>query len=387
MTISTKANESLTVGGTTTVTSLTVSGTTIAITDDDTRGVTISETALPVSEGGTATYTVVLDSQPTGEVTVTPSRASGDGDVTVSDPLTFTSSNWDTEQTVTVSAAQDADAENDTATISHAVAGADYVANGVTAADVAVAVTDDETASNQITLSVNESAVDEDAGATTVTVTGTLNGAAQLSDVPVTVFVGAGSDSATEGTDYSTVADFALTITAGENSGTATFTLTPDNDDLDEANESLTVGGTTTVSGLNVSETTITITDNDTRGVTVSETALPVSEGGTATYTVVLDSEPTADVTVTPSRASGDADVTVSDALTFTPSNWDTGQTVTVSAAEDADAANDTATISHGDRRRLRFQQCHGGRRGGNRQRQRNRIEPDRPERQRTDRR
>ena len=106
----------------------------------------MSKTALPVAEGGTASYTVVLDSEPTGEVTVTPSRSGGDTDVTVSEALTFTPSTWDTAQTVTVSAAEDADAVNDSATVSHAVAGADYGANSVTAGDVAVTVSDDEAA-------------------------------------------------------------------------------------------------------------------------------------------------------------------------------------------------------------------------------------------------
>ena len=33
--------------------------------------------------------------------------------------------------------------------------------------------------------------------------------------------------------------------------------------------------------------------------------------------------------------------------LTFSPSNWDTAQTVTVSAAQDVDAVNDAASITH----------------------------------------
>ena len=40
--------------------------------------------------------------------------------------------------------------------------------------------------------------------------------------------------------------------------------------------------------------------------------------------------------------------VTVSPAtLTFTPANWSTAQTVTVRAAQDADAVNDAASITH----------------------------------------
>ena len=100
-----------------------MTGTVVNILDDDFRGVTVSKSSLTVNEGGTGTYTVVLDSKPTGDVTVTPSRSSGDTDVTVSVALTFTPDNWSSAQPVTVSAAQDLDSNNDTAVIGHAVSG------------------------------------------------------------------------------------------------------------------------------------------------------------------------------------------------------------------------------------------------------------------------
>ena len=116
----------------------------VTVEDNDTRDVTVSTTALPVNEGSTGTYTVVLNSQPTASVTVTPSRT-GSSDVTFSPPtLTFTTSTWNTVQQVTVTAAQDSDAVDDSATISHAVTGGDYV--GVTVDSVVVTVDDDETA-------------------------------------------------------------------------------------------------------------------------------------------------------------------------------------------------------------------------------------------------
>ena len=76
-----------------------------------------------------------------------------------------------------------------------------------------------------------------------------------------------------------------------------------------------------------------------TRGITVSETALTVTEedatGGS--YTVVLDSLPTADVVVTIAGHSG-TDVTPNPTtLTFATSNWNTAQTVTVTAGDDTD--------------------------------------------------
>ena len=140
--------ESVAVSGTSTVPALTVTGTAVYILDDDVRGVTVSDSSLTVEEGTGLTYTVVLDSRPTGDVTVTPSRTSGDEDVTVSGALTFTPDNWSSAQTVRVRAAEDLDANDDTAEIGHAVSGGDY--GSVTALSVTVTVGDDEVASTLV---------------------------------------------------------------------------------------------------------------------------------------------------------------------------------------------------------------------------------------------
>ena len=334
-------DESLTIDGS--VTGLSVTATTVTIRDNDTAGVTVSPATLTVAEGGSSSYTVVLTSKPSGNVTVTPSRT-GSADVTFSpSPLTFTTGNWSTAQTVTVAAAEDADALNDTATLSHAVSGADY--GTVTASSVAVTVTDDETVSTGVVLSVNPSRLSESAGSTTITITATLNQAPRNVATVLSLSVGESGDTALEGTDYATVGSLTLTIGAGATSASRTFQLNPTDDDLDEDDESLTIDGS--VTGLSVTATTVTIRDNDTAGVTVSPATLTVAEGGSSSYTVVLTSKPSGNVTVTPSR-TGSADVTFSPSpLTFTTGNWSTAQTVTVAAAEDADALNDTATLSH----------------------------------------
>ena len=74
-------------------------------TDDDTAGFTVTASggSTTVAEtGSTDTFTVVLDVQPASDVVI--SVSSGDtGEVTVSPAtLTFTSTNWDTAQTVTI---------------------------------------------------------------------------------------------------------------------------------------------------------------------------------------------------------------------------------------------------------------------------------------------
>ena len=85
-------------------------------------GVTISETAISVNEGDTATYTIVPASEPSRDFTIKPE--SGDtSSVTVSPPsLTFTagpSGNWATEQTVTVKALNDKDEHDNVVPIRH----------------------------------------------------------------------------------------------------------------------------------------------------------------------------------------------------------------------------------------------------------------------------
>ena len=338
-------DEALAVAGTTMVANLDVTGTNMTISDDDTRGVEVTPTSLTVPEGSDSTYTVVLEAEPTGSVTVTPS-VGGNSDVTVSpSPLSFTPSDWNEARTVTVSAVDDVDAQAGTATVSHVVSGADY--GSVSADDVAVTVPDDDTTSTMVELAVSIDEVEEGAGATSVTVTGTLNGASRLSATLVTVSVGAPGDAATHGTDYATVAQFPLTIDADRVRGTATFTLTPVDDDLDEEDESMAVSGSTTAAGLGVTGTTVTIADDDTRGVEVTPTSLTVPEGSDSPYTVVLESEPTGPVTVTPS-VSGNSEVTLSPSpLTFAPSDWNEARTVTVSAVDDVDAQPETATVIH----------------------------------------
>ena len=202
-------------------------------------------------------------------------------------------------------------------------------------------LTDDETASTAMTLSVDRTEVAESSSGEPVEVTATLDGAALGTATDVTVSVAGGT--ATAGDDFAAVDDVTVTIAAGDASGTGTFTLVPVDDDVDEADETVTVSGTTT-SDLTVTPTaglTVTITDDDERGVAVQPTELHMRPGEHKSYTVRLSSQPTETATVRvivpPDRA---ADLTVEPAtLTFPPATWQTPQTVTVTAGADSDAA------------------------------------------------
>ena len=111
-------------------------------------GVTVSETALTVAEedAGGGSYTVVLTSQPTADVTVTVS-GQADTDVTVTPAsVVFTTSNWAMERMVTVRAGDDADTENDPVELTHDAVSADAGYQGIGIGGVRVTVSDNDTA-------------------------------------------------------------------------------------------------------------------------------------------------------------------------------------------------------------------------------------------------
>ena len=118
----------------------------LSVADNDVPGVRVSRTALTVTEEDTNgnTYTVVLSIQPTASVTVTVGGFSGT-DVTANPAsLTFTTQNWNTPRTVTVTAAGDADLTDDTVTLTHGAASTDTDYDGIAVAGVTVTVTDND---------------------------------------------------------------------------------------------------------------------------------------------------------------------------------------------------------------------------------------------------
>ena len=123
----------------------------------------------------------------------------------------------------------------------------------------------------------------------------------------------------------------AKTVTINANATSKTYTVPTVNDMVDEANGSVTV----TVNngeGYTVGSTaaaTVTVNDNDTAAVNVSESGgTSVTEasgaGRTDTYTVVLATQPTHSVTITPTSDTPAAATVSPGTLTFTTTNWNT---------------------------------------------------------------
>ena len=328
--------------------------------------VQVSPSTLMIREGEALTYNIRLSEQPAADGWWV--RIHVDGVVYIDGRLAEKGIRWVPSvgwafnrkgssgptkwRSVRIEALQDDDDEDEFVTITHDVwdenTNCPPSLHGV--APVEVQVTDDETASTGVRLSVNPTAVIEGAGGTPVTVRAALNGAPRTS--PTAEAVGTPGDSATEGTDYATVGDLTVTIPAeSERDGD----LHADPGGRRHRDETITVSGTTR-SGLTL--TPALITDDDERGVTVTPTALTLTEGGDPndvnTYTVVLRSEPTGPVSIT-LAVTGDSDVTAStETLRFTTSNWDMPKTVTMSAAEDPDTVEDTDGGAHAEWRGLR---------------------------------
>ena len=319
----------------------------VTIRDDDTAGVTVTPTELPVVEGQSNSYRVVLDSQPTGDVTIAVSVPADTGITVEPASLTFTPGNWNISQEVTVTPAHDDDnTPSPDVTLTHTVSGGDY--EGLKADDVVVSITEDDEPG--VTLTPDTLDIDEGASDTYTVVLDTE----PTADVTVAIAGHADTDITLTG---ATLTDDAITFTAEnwDTAQTVTVTAKEDDDAVDEEEATLThtVTGTGEYAGVTADSVTVTITDDDTAGVTISESALTIDEGASDTYTVVLDTKPTRDVTVA-IAGHADTDITLSgatltdDAMTFTAENWDAAQTVTVTAKEDDDAASDAAvTLTH----------------------------------------
>ena len=318
--------------------------------DDDRRGfvVTPAPGSVTIREGGSHTYAIKLGTQPSANVTVG-LAASGDPDVTVSPAsLTFTAQNYASAQTVTIAAAEDnADYVDDLATVRHTVSTTDSIYSEFTIGDISVTAKDNDAA---LVLSATAVQILEN-GTATYTVGLTNRPSA---DVVVTIAEGTGSNDDTSIT-VSSPSNKRLTFTPADWSAqTVTLRASSDSDKINGTRAiAHTASGAAEFVGITAS---LTATARDAAArINVSKTTVDVPEEATATYDVSLNARPAANVTVTIAEADtgndADADITVTDpaskTLTFTPQNYATAQTVTLSAATDVDLADGRRAITH----------------------------------------
>ncbi len=262
------------------------------------RGVTVSTAALTVDEGSSGNYTVVLDSEPTGEVVVTP-RVVSSTKVTV-DPasLTFDELDWQTPRTVTVEGVDDQDAVAEPpVTIRHQVSGSDY--GSVSVGSVRVTVVEDDAP----TLSVEAVAASEVAGSLTFEVTLSIASSSAV-EVDYATFDGSGAAGARAGSDYTAASGTLTFLVNSTASRQIVVDITDDTDDEEEeetfrltlrnAQHASLAGGGSTL------QVTGTIEDNDEPEVEVSfgSSSYGVTEGRTVDVAVRLDRDPERDLEI-----------------------------------------------------------------------------------------
>ena len=342
---------------------------TVTVNDNDTAGVTVSQSARTVAEnGGTATYTVGLDTRPAGQViiTVTAGGAAfvdgpgGTAKPKAKDTLTFTTSNWSTAQTVTITGQNDNIVNTGgqrTRTITHTIEaghgdGRKYRPVALTTfsiPSVTVTVTDDDTPSTpEANFGASASNAAEGAG--------TQNIAVNLSPAPsgnVTVNYTL-SGGATRGADYSIsgVSSNNGSITVGT-SGTASIPVAITDDSTVENNETiiLTLGsGTGYDVGTTRSTHTLTITDND-RATATPELTITggsaVTEGGDASFVISSNSAPSSSITVAYTVSQSGAFVASGQLGSKTRSVSGSSTTFTISTEDDnVDEANGSVTVT-----------------------------------------
>ena len=300
--------------------------------------VTESGGSTSVAESGTTdTFTVVLDTEPDSNVVITvTSGDTGEATVNVSS-LTFTSGNWSTAQTVTVTGVDDNlidGTQNTTVTLSIDDANSDDSFDPLADQTVSASTTDDDVAGFTIVESGGSTSVAE--SGTTDTFTVVLDAEP---DSNVVILVSSGD------TGEATVNVSSLTFIPAAWNTAQTVTVTGVDDNLIDGNQNTTI--TLSIDDANSDDNfdplanqtvSATTTDDDVAGFTIVESggSTSVAESGTTdTFTVVLDAEPDSNVVILVSSGdTGEATVNVA-SLTFIPASWNTAQTVTVTGVDD----------------------------------------------------
>ncbi|MFO0837235.1 MAG: Calx-beta domain-containing protein [Phycisphaerae bacterium] len=303
--------------------------------DNDAAGITVNPTSglFTTESGGTAQFTVVLTTQPAANVTVSLASSDLTEGVVAPQAVTFTPANWNTPQTVTVTGVDDALIDGNVlyTIVTAPAVSVDPAYNGLNAADVSVTNKDNDTAG--ITVNPTSGLITTESGGT-ATFTVVLN-----SQPAANVTVALSSSDLTEGT----VAPASLTFTPANWNTPRTVTVTGVNDPLVDGNIPYTIVTAPAVSsdpaysGLNASDVSVTNLDNDHAGITVNPISglITTEAGGTAQFTVVLNSQPSANVTIALSSSDLTEGTVAPASLTFTPANWNTPRTVTVTGVND----------------------------------------------------
>ena len=315
---------------------------TATIIDNDSGGglpaISIIDAAA-IIEGVDSAFTVRLSTASTTAVTVqystvvdTRPTAASAADFTVRSNQTLTFNPGQTQKTISVPTTDDAEVE-DTETFSIVLS--NPVGATLSSASAIGTINDNEVALPGFSVTNALAVTEGNAVAFTVSLSRV---ASTTLTVDYSTATGSGPSPATNNVDFNGVTNQTLTFSPGQTQKTITI-VTTDDDLLEPAevfqlNLSNPAGGSRIITAQGIG----TINDNDgAPGFSVTRTSVSVNESGTTdTFGVVLSTAPASNVVFNISSSdTGEATVTPA-TLTFTASNWQTVQTVTVAGVNDA---------------------------------------------------
>ncbi len=283
--------------------------------------------------GGTAQFSVVLASQPTANVTIGISSSNpAEGTISVSS-LQFTPANWSVPQIVSVTGIDDLVDDGDVvySIVTAPAISTDPAYSDVNSSDVTVTNVDDDTAG--IVVSPGSGLVTTEAG-------GTAQFSLVLSSQPTAnVTIGLSSSNPAEGT----VSVSSLLFTPVNWHVRQIVTVSGVDDSVDDGDVAYAIVSAAALSndpvynGRKATDVALTNLDDDIAGITVDPSSgLETTEaGGTSQFSVVLNTQPTADVTVDLSSSDTTEGTVSPSSLTFTSLNWNIPRTVTVTGVDD----------------------------------------------------
>jgi hypothetical protein len=287
-------------------------------------------TSLVTSETGTtATFQVVLASQPTATVTIslTPS-VPGQGSLSQSS-LTFNAGNWNVAQTVTVTGLNDFIVNGDqTYQINGTAASTDANYNGRAMTPVTVVNKEADVAGFTVTPTSLTTSEGGASASFSVALTSKPN-------APVAVNL------ATSVAGQGSLSTSSLIFTAADWNVAQNVTVTPKDDHIVNGDQTYQVTGMATSTDINyngraMTPVTVVNKEADVAGFTVTPTSLTTSETGTsASFSVALTSKPIAPVTINMSSTNPGQGSLSQSSLTFNAGNWNVAQSVTVTAFDD----------------------------------------------------
>ena len=306
--------------------------------DDDRPGLDIvAAPSLTTTElnMGTAKFTVALKSQPIANVSIGVSSSDQKEGTVAPATLLFTSTNWSTPQTVTITGVQD-DVADGPQTYQVKIANAsspgamgDPNYNGKFATQLDVQNIDEDQPGYAVSAGPMLQTT-EGGGKATFSV--------QLRSKPAgasSVTLGLSSNNTNEGT----VSPSSLVFTGSDWNVPHAVTVTGMDDKKYDHNVVYQVGFMADVSYAAPAPSAVTLTnlDDDTLGVLVTPTSCSTTPGTTATFTIRLNSQPSADVTIALTSDKPTAGTVSPESVTFSSAlgSWDVTQTVTVTGVND----------------------------------------------------